>query len=78
MNVQDHVTGSVDFGGVGVGRTAVQEVCQSLHYGLSACVDLCCKIIECMHGGIIHSSGQAQEFSCDLLEMELLFWGQWC
>ena len=78
MDVQDHVAGSADFGGIGVSCTVAQEVCCSLHCGLGAGVDLCCKIIEGMHGGVIHSSGQVWEFSCDFLEMELLFWGQWC
>ena len=77
VDVEDHVTGFVEFLWVWMGGTAVEEVVKCFHCCLGASVDFGSEVIEGMHGGVINGSCETQEFATDSLQLQhLSFWHQ--
>ena len=74
VDVEDHVTGFVEFLWVWMGGTVVEEVVKCFHCCLGASVDFGSEVIKGMHGGVINGSCKMQEFATDLLESLFLGW----
>ena len=68
MDLQDHVTRSISYGGFGVSVTVVEELIKGTIRGFSCLGLLCCNGSYCHEHGSIHSSSIVKECAGNLLD----------